>query len=138
MLVPTPHSPVAERRTSTPTLTSGQGIFLIYCIIYLALISQISNTAASLADDEFLEILINNLRNDIISYQSHVLNLQKKSKKKLLEKLSSEKNKRPLNLALISELEGKLLIIEENELSFITDKIQRLRILTLSGLLPSF
>jgi hypothetical protein len=37
----------------------------------------------SIADDEFLEILINNLRNDIISYQSHVLNLQKKSRKKI-------------------------------------------------------
>ncbi len=59
-------------------------------------------------------LLINNLRNDIISYQLHVLNLQKKSKKKLLKKLSSEKNNRPQNLALISELEGKLLIIEEN------------------------
>ncbi len=62
------------------------------------------------------------MRNDIISYQSHVLNLQKNSTKKLLEKLGSEKNNRPLNLELISELEGKLLIIEENELSFITDK----------------
>jgi hypothetical protein len=39
----------------------------------------------SLPDDEFLEILINNLRNDIISHQSHVLNLQKNSKKNYLK-----------------------------------------------------
>ncbi len=85
-------------------------------------IIDIQTQPLSLADDKFLEILIDNLRNDIISYQSHVLNLQKKSKKKLLEKLSSEKKNRPQNLVLISELEGKLLVIEENELSFITDK----------------
>jgi hypothetical protein len=76
----------------------------------------------SLPDDEFLEILINNLRNDIISHQSHVLNLQKNSKKKLLEKFSNAKKNLPQNLDLITELECKLLVIEENELSFITDK----------------
>jgi hypothetical protein len=76
----------------------------------------------SIPDDEFLEILINNLRNDIISYQSHVLNLQKTSKKKLLDKLSNAKKNLPQNLDFITDLESKLLIIEENELSFITDK----------------
>jgi hypothetical protein len=56
----------------------------------------------SLPDDEFLEILINNLRNDIISYQSHVLNLQKNSRKKLLERLSNAKKILPPNLELIT------------------------------------
>jgi hypothetical protein len=45
----------------------------------------------SIPDDEFLEILINDLRNEVVSYQTFILNIQKEIRDKIVKKIKKTK-----------------------------------------------
>jgi len=80
------------------------------------------NCELTIDDDEFLEILINNLRNDVISYQSFIANSMKANKKRITKRLETLKGNGYNDFNEISKLERELANINENELSFICEK----------------
>jgi hypothetical protein len=52
----------------------------------------------SIPDDEFLEILINDLRNEVVSYQTFILNIQKEIRDKIVKKI--RKHKTEMNMQI--------------------------------------
>jgi hypothetical protein len=73
-------------------------------------------------NDEFLKVLINNLRNDVISYQSFIANPIKANKKQITKRLETLKGNGFNDFDEISKLERELTNINESELSFICEK----------------
>ncbi len=80
------------------------------------------NCELTIDNDEFLEVLINNLRTDVISNQSFIANSIKANKKRITKKLEILKGNGYNNLDEISNLERELTNINESELSFICEK----------------
>ncbi len=66
--------------------------------------------------DVFMETLINNLRNDVISFQIFIQRTAKKCKKELESKASELKKDYELNSEKIFELESKLNSISNSEI----------------------
>jgi hypothetical protein len=66
--------------------------------------------------------LINDLRNDIIGYQTFLLNIQKETRKKLLTRLKNAKEDENTTMESIASIENKLRSMDENELNFIVEK----------------
>jgi hypothetical protein len=64
------------------------------------------NFGISIDDDLFMEILLNNLRNDITSYQAFIFKFKKGEKNKIISDLDSAKEQG--NEPLIDSLESKL------------------------------
>jgi hypothetical protein len=67
-------------------------------------------------DDLFFEMLLNNIRNDIIGYQCYVFREKSLSKKILLERLHELRSENVLNFDLIFNLERQLQQISEMEI----------------------
>jgi len=85
-------------------------------------LNLIQNGELLLPDDDFLEILINDLRNDIISYQTNLLNTQKEIRKKLLKRLKVAKEIVDFSVEDIATIENELRSMDENDLNFIVEK----------------
>ncbi len=85
-------------------------------------LNLIQNGELLLPDDDFLEILINDLRNDIISYQTNLLNTQKEIRKKLLKRLKVAKENANFSVEDITTIENELRSMDENDLNFIVEK----------------
>jgi hypothetical protein len=80
------------------------------------------NCALTIDNDEFLEVLINNFRNDVISYQPFIANSKKANKKRITKRLETLKGNGYNEFDEISKLEHELTDINEIELSFICEK----------------
>ncbi len=92
----------------------------------------------SIPDDEFLEILINDLRNEVVSYQTFILNIQKEIRDKIVKKIRKHKMEMNMQIEVIAELENELRSMDENELNFVCEKIPYLKIFTQKGSLLFF
>ncbi len=101
-------------------------------------LNQIQNGDLLLPDDDFLEILINYLSNNIISYQTFLLNIQKETRNKLLMRLKVAKENVNMSMENIALIENELRSMDENELNFIVEKNPYLKIFTLRELCHSF
>jgi hypothetical protein len=82
----------------------------------------IQNGVMSIPDDEFLEILINDLRNEVVSYQTFILNIQKEIRDKIVKKIRKHKTEMNMQIEVIAELENELRSMDENELNFVCEK----------------
>jgi hypothetical protein len=98
----------------------------------------IQNGVMSIPDNEFLEILINDLRNEIISYQTFILNIQKEIRDKIVKKIRKQKTELNMQVEVLAKLENELRSTDENELNFVCEKIPFLRIFTQNGSLHFF
>jgi exonuclease III len=67
--------------------------------------------------DVFLEVLMSNVRNTIISFQTWIKNAKNYAKNMLLKKINDEKSKSESNWDSIFELEKQLDMIVDNDLS---------------------
>ena len=68
-------------------------------------------------DDSFMELYINSVRNDVISYQSYILKLKNQKRKHLEAKLLNLKLDCAVNLLEISEIESELSKLSDSEIS---------------------
>jgi hypothetical protein len=75
-----------------------------------------------LPDDTFLDYLVNNIRNEVISYQSFISKKINESYNNLLEKLEQLKSDSVTNLQEISDCELKLCEINEIKINSILSK----------------
>jgi hypothetical protein len=82
----------------------------------------IQNGVMSIPDDEFLEILINDLRNEVVSYQTFILNIQKEIRDKIVKKIRKQKTELNMQVEVLAELENELRSMDENELNFVCEK----------------
>jgi hypothetical protein len=82
----------------------------------------LQNSQLIVDNDDFLELLINNIRNDVIGYQAFILQMQKKAKRDLELKLDKLKKARDCDYVKISELEKELTVINDTEKSYILEK----------------
>jgi hypothetical protein len=82
----------------------------------------IQNGVMSIPDDEFLEILINDLRNEIISYQTFILNIQMEIRDKIVKKIRKQKTELNMQVEVLAELENELRSMDETELNFVCEK----------------
>ncbi len=76
----------------------------------------------SVDDDDFLELLMNNVRNEVISYQSFISKTVNKSLKTLTEKIKLLKHDYVQNITEISELESRLREINEIKINSILER----------------
>jgi exonuclease III len=76
----------------------------------------------TLQDDAFLEYLVNNIRNEVISYQSFIFKKINESYDNLVEKLETLKNDTYLNQDLISDCELKLREFNEIKINSVLEK----------------
>jgi IMP cyclohydrolase len=83
---------------------------------------NLPETAYVMEDDDFLEFLINNIRNEVISYQSFISKTINISYKKLTEKIVEFKKNYNENSNDIAELELKLREINEIKINAILEK----------------
>jgi hypothetical protein len=73
-------------------------------------------------DDEFLELLVNHVRNEVISYQSFICKTLNVSFKSLSEKLDKLKKNYEVNFDEISNLENKLREINDAKIRSVLEK----------------
>ena len=86
---------------------------------------ELNNIVLSCPDDTFLEVLMGNLRNSIISFQSWVRKNQYLKKSLLVNRINSLRDKFLINSHLISDLQEELNRLVESE---ILEKIKSLKI----------
>jgi hypothetical protein len=82
----------------------------------------LQNSNLTVDNDDFLELLINNIRNDVIGYQAFILKTQKKCKLDLKARIDILKNAENCDFEKLSELEKELTVINDTEISFILEK----------------
>jgi hypothetical protein len=86
---------------------------------------NITGLAHNIEADTFLEYLLNNIRNEVISYQSFISKIVNQSLKKLVERITNLKENFVANFETISDLELKLCEINENKVNAILEKKQK-------------
>jgi len=74
------------------------------------------------SDDVFFDVLLISIKNEVSSYQNFASKVKKKIKNDLIEQINNCKNTAPLNSTELSNLEGKLNAICENELKIELEK----------------
>ena len=79
-----------------------------YCNVYRYLFGEMSNTVNVLI---FLETLMNNIRNDVISYKQFIKKNTQKQKNTLLKRLEQEKALNG-NSELVFDIENALNVIK--------------------------
>jgi len=79
-------------------------------------IRNIQEFALNISDDMFKEILMNNIKNEVISYQAFIFKKSKESEKKLKNKISVLKKHYAENFNEISDLENKLRSIYDTKI----------------------
>jgi hypothetical protein len=105
---------IDERNRS---LTEIRDILSTFDLVFL------QNCQLVVDNDDFLELLINNIRNDVIGYQAFVLQMQKKAKREIELKLEKLKKTENSDFVKINELERELTVINDTEISFCFRKI---------------
>jgi hypothetical protein len=89
-------------------------------------------------DDAFLELLMNNIRNEVISYQSFINKTINANVKKISDELAALKKNYVLNFEKISELELKMREINDIKVSSILEKNSNFNTLHSEKITPFF
>jgi hypothetical protein len=99
---------------------------------------NLENSPLSISYDNFMEILINGIRNSVISYQSFVSKTVAASKKNIEQKLENLKTDVVNNFDRISQLELDLRNINESELNAELEKNPNFDTLNTERITPFF
>jgi predicted nuclease with TOPRIM domain len=98
----------------------------------------IENRELLLDDDNFLEILINHIRNEVINYQAFTFKKIDESTSHLAEKIKQLKNEHLVNFDRISELELQLRQINETKINSELEKNPNFALLNSERITPFF
>jgi hypothetical protein len=101
-------------------------------------LEDITEAEHGLPDDIFLDYLVNNIRNKVISYQSFISKKLNESYDNLIEKLTELKGNVTQNSVLISECELKLREINEIRINAILSKNPNFAQLNSERIMPFF
>ncbi len=82
---------------------------------------EILGRDTAMDNDVFLEYLVNNIRNEIVSYQSFILKKVDESYNNLVSKIEQIKNTETINHTLLSEYELKLREMNEQKINAVLD-----------------
>jgi hypothetical protein len=78
---------------------------------------ELENVNLNIPTNEFLDLLINNIKNEVISYQAKIFKTLNESYEQLIKKLNELKIDVSANFVQISELELKLHDINEAKIN---------------------
>jgi hypothetical protein len=92
----------------------------------------------NLSDDIFMETLVNNLRNDVTSYQTFISKTLKNTSSETVNKLTVLKNDFEQNANEIIELENKLDRIQDQKLRSKLESSKNFEILNSERITPNF